>query len=160
MTELTTLHINKERHKFSAAHYTIFSATSRERLHGHNYAVSARFVAPMGPNGFAADYNVYKSRLSQLCEELDEFMLLAGDSPFQRIEEEGDYFRVYFDRVEMLFLKSDTRVLPIRNATVEEFSRYLLARLLDLSAADELVEVELSVSSGPGQRASSIWRQP
>ena len=159
MTELTTLHIDKQRHKFSAAHFTIFSATERERLHGHNYAVSARFVAPMGDNGFAADYNVYKSRLSILCEELDEYMLLAGDSPYQRIEEEGDYYRVYFDRDEMLFLKSDTRVLPIRNATVEEFSRYLLGRLLALSAADDLVEVELSVASGPGQRASSLWRR-
>lgn len=158
MTELATLHIDKERHKFSAAHYTIFSATERERLHGHNYSVSARFLAPMGDNGFAADYNVYKTRLSVLCEELDEYMLLAGNSPFQRIEEDGDYFRVFYDQDEMLFLKSDTRVLPLRNATVEEFSRYLLGRLLELSAGDELVEVELSVTSGPGQRASSLWR--
>ena len=54
MTRITTLHIDKESHKFSAAHYTIFSATERERLHGHNYSVSARIVAPMGDNGFAA----------------------------------------------------------------------------------------------------------
>ena len=48
MERLTTLYIDKESHKFSAAHYTIFSATERERLHGHNYSVSARIVAPMG----------------------------------------------------------------------------------------------------------------
>ena len=41
MTDLCTLYIDKESHKFSAAHYTIFSATERERLHGHNYSVSA-----------------------------------------------------------------------------------------------------------------------
>ncbi len=160
MTDYTCLHIDKESHKFSAAHYTIFSATERERLHGHNYSVAARFVAPMGDNGFAADYNVYKSRIALLCEELDEYMLLAGESPHQRIEEEGDYYRVFHDRDEMLFLRSDTRVLPIRNATVEEFSRYLLARLLELSAGDELKEVEVSVASGPGQRASAQWRSP
>ncbi|MDB3933713.1 6-carboxytetrahydropterin synthase, partial [Luminiphilus sp.] len=50
MTRLTTLHIEKEAHKFSAAHYTIFSATERERLHGHNYFVSVRIVAKMGNN--------------------------------------------------------------------------------------------------------------
>ena len=158
MTEYTCLHIDKESHKFSAAHYTIFSATERERLHGHNYSVSARFVAAMGDNGFAADYNVYKGRIKRLCEELDEYMLLAGESPFQRIEEDGEYYRVFYARDEMLFLRSDTRVLPIRNATVEEFSRYLLARLLELSAGDELKEVEVSVASGPGQRASARWR--
>ena len=58
LARLTTLHIEKEAHKFSAAHYTIFSATERERLHGHNYFVSVRIVATMGDNGFSADYNV------------------------------------------------------------------------------------------------------
>ena len=89
MQRLTTLYIDKESHKFSAAHYTIFSATDRERLHGHNYSVSARIVAPMGDNGFSADYNVYKSRLAALCESLDEYMLVAGESPYQQIEKAG-----------------------------------------------------------------------
>ena len=158
MADYSALHIDKERHKFSAAHYTIFSATERERLHGHNYSVSARFVAPLGDNGFSADYNVYKNRLASLCDQLDEYMLLAGDSPHQTIEEEGDYYRVRFNAEEMLFLRADTQVLPIRNATVEEFSRYLLARLVVLSAGEGLREIELFVASGPGQKAGSLWR--
>jgi len=160
MEELTTLYINKERHKFSAAHYTIFSATERERLHGHNYSVSARFVAPMGNNGFAADYNVYKNRLAGLCEALDEYLLLAGESPYQRIEEEGDCYRVNFAGEQMLFLRSDSLVLPIRNATVEEFSRYLLAQLVALSDGDDLREIELCVASGPGQKGCASWSAP
>jgi 6-pyruvoyltetrahydropterin/6-carboxytetrahydropterin synthase len=157
MEQLTTLYISKERHKFSAAHYTIFSATERERLHGHNYAVSVRIVAPMGDNGFAADYNVYKGRLSTLCATLDEYMLLAGESPYQLIEEEGACYRVRFAGEEMLFLQSDTQVLPIRNATVEEFSRYLLQRLLELSRDEDLREIELCVASGPGQKGCASW---
>ncbi|MEM6581156.1 MAG: 6-carboxytetrahydropterin synthase [Pseudomonadota bacterium] len=157
MDQITTLHIGKERHKFSIAHFTIFSATERERLHGHNYAVSARIVAPMGHNGFAADYNVYKKRLDVLCDGLDEYMILAGDSPYQDIEEVEDYYQVTFDGVQMQFLRSDTLVLPIRNATVEEFSRYLLAELLTLSEGDNLRELELCVASGPGQKACSVW---
>lgn len=158
MEELTTLYIAKESHKFSAAHYTIFSATERERLHGHNYLVSAKIVAPMGGNGFSADYNVYKERLARLCAELDEYMLLAGESPHQRITEEGACFRVTHGGQEMLFLKSDTRVLPIRNATVEEFSRYLLQRLLQDCVRDDLREIELCVASGPGQKGCATWR--
>lgn len=159
MEQLTTLYIDKESHKFSAAHYTIFSATERERLHGHNYSVSAKIVAPMGGNGFSADYNLYKGRLAALCDELDEYMLLAGNSPHQVITEEGAYYRVQFADEEMLFLRSDTLVLPIRNATVEEFSYYLLQRLLQDSAADDLREIELCVASGPGQKGCANWRR-
>ena len=57
----------------------------------------------------------------------------------------------------MLFLRSDTIVLPIRNATVEEFSRYLLQRLLQLSGDDDLREIELCVASGPGQKGCASW---
>jgi len=159
MERLTTLYIDKESHKFSAAHYTIFSATERERLHGHNYSVSARIVAPMGDNGFSADYNVYKGRLAALCEALDEYMLLAGESPYQQVEEAGACFRVSFAGEEMLFLQSDTQVLPIRNATVEEFSHYLLQRLLADSVGDDLREIELCVASGPGQKGCASWRK-
>ncbi len=158
MERLTTLFIDKESHKFSAAHYTIFSSSERERLHGHNYSVSVRIVAPIGPNGFSADYNVYKSRLKALCDDLDEYLLLAGDSPHQSIDEAGAYYRVAFAGEEMMFLRSDTQVLPISNATVEEFSHYLLQRLLQVSEGEDLREIELCVASGPGQRASAIWR--
>jgi len=159
MEQLTTLYIDKESHKFSAAHYTIFSATERERLHGHNYSVSAKIVAPMGSNGFSADYNVYKERLARLCNALDEYMLLAGESPYQQIAEDGACYRVSHAGQEMLFLRSDTLVLPIRNATVEEFSRYLLQRLLDDSVGDDLREIELCVASGPGQKGCATWRR-
>lgn len=159
MEQLTTLYIDKESHKFSAAHYTIFSATERERLHGHNYSVSARIVAPMGDNGFAADYNVYKNRIAVLCEALDEYMVLPAQSPYQTIREEGDSYLVRFADEEMRFLKSDTLVLPLRNATVEEFSRYLLDQLVAASAGDDLREIELCVASGPGQRGCALWRK-
>jgi 6-pyruvoyltetrahydropterin/6-carboxytetrahydropterin synthase len=40
---------------------------------------------------------------------------------------------------------------------VEEFSRYLLSKLLDESAGDDLREVELCVASGPGQKGCTHW---
>ncbi|MEM1190232.1 MAG: 6-carboxytetrahydropterin synthase [Pseudomonadota bacterium] len=157
MERLATLYIDKESHKFSVAHYTIFSATERERLHGHNYSVSAKIAAPMGDNGFAADYNVYKRRLKDLCDALDEYMILPGSSPYQTLRDDGDSYEVNFNGEIMRFLKSDTLVLPIRNATVEEFSYYLLQKLLEASAGDALAEVELCVSSGPGQKGATRW---
>ena len=79
MTQLATLHIDKQAHKFSAAHFTIFSETERERLHGHNYGVSARIVAEMGENGFSADYNVYK-RCLQATDARRDVMRWCSDS--------------------------------------------------------------------------------
>ena len=158
MERLTTLFIDKESHKFSFAHYTIFSATSRERLHGHNYSVSARIVAPVGTNGFSADYNLYKNRLAELCDSLDEYMLLAGNSPYQSVEEQGLCYRVSFDRDEMLFLQSDTQVLPLLNITVEELSHFLLQKLVAECSGEDIREIELGVASGSGQRACSAWK--
>ena len=158
MSRLTTLYINKEAHKFSAAHFTIFSATERERLHGHNYSVSARIVAPMGDNGFSADYNVYKRRIAEICEQLDEYMLVAGRSLFQELREDGDTLRVTFNGKTLIFPLDETRVLPIVNVTVEELAHYFLNRLLIKSSGEALAEVEVSVSSGPGQAGAAVWR--
>ena len=158
MKRLTTLYIDKESHKFSAAHYTIFNANSRERLHGHNYSVSARIVAPMGENGFSADYNVYKTRIAALCDALDEYLILAGDSPFQSVVEEGENYLVTFGEDQMRFLQSDTRLLPIVNATVEEFSFFLLEQLQSASQGEDLREIEVCVASGPGQKGCAVWK--
>ncbi|WP_435214746.1 6-pyruvoyl trahydropterin synthase family protein [Luminiphilus sp. nBUS_16] len=159
MDRLTTLYIDKEAHKFSAAHFTIFTATDRERLHGHNYSVSARIVAPMGSNGFSADYNVYKRRIADLCKPLDEYMLVAGNSPYQTIEEHEDEYWVTFAGRTLKFLQDETQLLPVVNVTVEELAHYLLDKLMMLSEGEGLVEVEVGVSSGPGQTGSALWTE-
>ncbi|MDG1012049.1 MAG: 6-carboxytetrahydropterin synthase [Luminiphilus sp.] len=159
MARLTTLYIDKEAHKFSAAHFTIFTATDRERLHGHNYSVSARIVAPMGDNGFSADYNVYKRRIADLCKPLDEYMLVANNSPYQTIEKRDDEYWVTFAGRTLKFLQDETLLLPVVNVTVEELAHYLLGELMALSEGAGLVEVELGVSSGPGQTGSAVWTE-
>ena len=148
---LTTLYIDKERHKFSAAHYTIFSATERERLHGHNYSVSARIVAPMGDNGFAADYNVYKRRLASLCEALDEYMLLAGESPYQQIRGSGRLLPGDLHRRSRCSSCKATRWC-CRSAMPrwKSFPATCCRAWWQLSAGDDLREIELCVASGPG----------
>lgn len=160
LSATTRIEVHKESMKFSAAHFTIFSATDRERLHGHNFRVLAMIEAPVGENGMCFSYGELKDRLRALCAELDEYMLLPGHSPYLEIAEEPPYYRVRFARDEMLFLIADTKVLPIRNSTVEEFARHLLTRLLDdtgfVHGAD-IAEIEIKVSSGPGQNGSARW---
>lgn len=160
MTRLTTIYIDKESHKFSAAHFTIFSATDRERLHGHNFSVSARIVAPVDDNGLTGDYAVYKREIKKLCDALDEYTLIPSQSPYLEVEEEGDYYKVSHDADALLFLKADTLLIPVRNTTVEDLSHYLLEIVVADKAfleAQQIQEIEVMVSSGPGQTGSSYW---
>lgn len=160
MRRLTTIELFKEYLNFSAAHFTVFSASERERLHGHNFSVYAAITAPVSENGMTADYGIFKSKLKSLCEGLDEYILLAGKSPHLNIAEEGDELCVHFSREVIRLPRRDCLVLPILNTTVEEFSYYLLNKLLDdigLVRDYEICRVQLKVSSGAGQFGSAEW---
>jgi 6-pyruvoyltetrahydropterin/6-carboxytetrahydropterin synthase len=157
---LTTIEISKEDIKFSAAHFTIFSATERERLHGHNYAVHLAVTAPVGDDGICFSYRDIKTRLRQLCETLDEYTLVPQFSPHLRIDDDGEFFNVWFNGEKIPLRKSDTLLLPIRNSTVEEFARYLRDQFIgDGSFLTErgICSAVIKVSSGPGQSGSAKW---
>jgi len=161
MKNMTTIEISKEDIKFSAAHFTIFSATERERLHGHNYAVHLAVTAPVGDEGICFSYKEIKSRLRELCAALDEYTLVPALSPHLRIDDEGEFYVVWFNREKIPLRKSDTLLLPVRNATVEEFARHLRDCFVgdgSFATARGICEVIIRVSSGPGQSGSSSWR--
>jgi len=158
----TTIEITKDYLHFSAAHFTIFSATERENLHGHNFDVSCSLDTSVGPNGLAFDYNVVKDRLMALCDELDERVLLPADSPHLTFDKEAPYLVACFADERIPFLERDALLLPIRNATVEEFARWFACRLgADAELRRQPIEsLNVRVSSGPGQWASCRWSRP
>jgi 6-pyruvoyltetrahydropterin/6-carboxytetrahydropterin synthase len=158
----TTIEITKDYLHFSAAHFTIFSATQRENLHGHNFDVSCSLDTVVGPNGLAFDYNVVKDRLMALCDELDERVLLPAQSPHLTFEKDAGYLVACFADERIPFLERDALLLPIRNATVEEFARWFAIRLgADAELRKQPIEsLNVRVSSGPGQWASSRWSRP
>ncbi len=156
---LTTIEIAKEYLSFSAAHFTIFSATSRERLHGHNFRVACSFTAPVGDDGLCFDYGIAKKRLKLICDELDELVLLPNRSPHLKITATVDTVTARFGEDTMSFPMRDVRVLPIANITVEALAPYLLEQV---RFAPELVDlpiqaIELKVSSGTNQWGSASW---
>lgn len=160
MDVTTTIELRKEDMKFSAAHFTIFSATERERLHGHDYRVGASITALVDDNGLSFPYQIFKQYLRTLCDELDEYTLIAARSPHLKIEDHGAFHDVHFAGQVIPLLKSDTLLLPIRNVTVEELSRYLLGKLVAMNAlatGARIRSLTLSVYSGPGQSGSATW---
>ncbi len=155
----TTIEISKEHLHFSAAHFTLFSRTERENLHGHNFYVTAQIESPVGENGLAFDYNVLKSALKTLCEELDEKVLLPERSPYLDITTEGDYLVAKFADERIPFLPRDVLTLAVRNITVEELAHWFLHRVReqDHIASLNITKLTIGVSSGPGQWARAAW---
>ncbi|MBT5030932.1 MAG: 6-pyruvoyl tetrahydropterin synthase [Proteobacteria bacterium] len=160
MSRLVSIEIEKQFMHFSAAHFTIFSATERERLHGHNYYLAVKITGEVDNNGLCFDYDLPKERLRDMCNRLDEYMLLPEFSPYLEIQDAGEQYRVLYDKVEMFFLKSDTQILPLKNITIEELSGYFCDQLCsDKAWLTELKidSVDMKISSGPGQWAVSAW---
>ena len=93
----TRIEISKEYLNFSVGHFTIFDKSNRENLHGHNYRLAAIIEAPLEETGLTFDYNLIKRTMKQLCETIDEQVLIAERSPFLSIQTDSDYIYVIFD---------------------------------------------------------------
>ncbi len=153
----TTIEISKDYLHFNSAHFTIFSATEREDLHGHTFYVRARVTSPIDENGMAFDYNILKKRLLALCDHLDEKVLLPERSPHLSLEQEGDYVIAVYGAERLPFLPRDVLTLPVRNITVEELAPWFLEELENDAAvaAQNITRLVIEVSSGPGQWAAA-----
>lgn len=161
MTRYSELTIHENELSFSAGHFTIFSATEREQLHGHNYYVRATFAVEIKDNGLSFDYRYYKKLLLGICDQLDRRFLLPAKSPFLTIEEDEHYYYGNYHHQRIPFLKNDVVILPITNTTIEELSAWFLNQLT--TQAKELAShcihhISLSVFNGPGQSAKAEWQ--
>lgn len=161
-SRISTIEISKEHLHFNAAHFTLFSATEREDLHGHTFYVAASIDCPVRDDGLAFDYNLFKSALAALCDELDEKVLLPERSPFLTLDREAEYLIARFADERIPFLPRDVRTLPVRNITVEELAPWFLERLRGNAAiaALPITRLVVRVSSGPGQWAGATWPEP
>ncbi len=161
-TQLTTIELAEKQFCFAIAHFTIFSATARERLHGHNYRVKALITSQVTELGISFDYDIFVDKLRGLCQQLDRYLLLPEHSPVLKITSEDAYYQVEFNHEKMSFLKSDTLLLPLRNITIEELSKWFLSQLLNDpsgSIPPHIQEFTIKVSNGDGRWGASRWYQ-
>lgn len=149
--------VAKEYLKFAAAHFIAYPGF-RETLHGHNYQMSVRVEADLGPDGYVLDFGVVKRAAKALCDELDERVILpaqsdcltvtSADGSVDAVTAEGDRFR---------FPASDVRLLPIVHSSAEEIAAYLVERLRAALAAEvsgrDVHAIAVGVAEAPGQTA-------
>jgi len=149
--------VSKDYLKFAAAHFIAYPGF-REPLHGHNYQVSVRVEADLGPDGYVLDFGLVKRVAKALCDDLDERVIVPEASDclvvtrlvdaVEVTTEPGDRFR---------FPASDVRLLPIGHSSAEGLAAYLLGRLRDALRAETggrgLAALEVGVAEAPGQVA-------
>jgi len=158
---MTIIEIQKEAMKFSSAHFTIFSPTVREPLHGHNYYVYMGLHTEVLDNGLSYDYRTYKKTAYELCRELNQRVLVPLHSKYLEIREDDTHVHLRFNEDTMSLMKKDVKFLPICNITVEELSTWFLQKLTADPAAlkrDHIKAIDVKVFTGPGQSGSSHWQ--
>jgi 6-pyruvoyltetrahydropterin/6-carboxytetrahydropterin synthase len=151
--------VAREQYKFSCAHMTVFPDGTKERLHGHNYQVSA--ALELTDVGFAAmiPFAPIKDALAAICLGFRERVLLAERNPyFEKIRDDGDELELRLCGKRYVLPREDALLLPIDNVAVEPLAAHiadlLLARLDGALPAGVVTGLEVSVHESPGQGAS------
>lgn len=158
----STIELFKEQMKFSAGHFTIFSATEREALHGHNYTVYLALETLIDDKGLSFDYRYYKQKAYDLCKQLSHTFLIPQQSEFLRIEDADQYYHIHFNNELIPFLKKDVTLMPLNNITIEELSQWFVKQFsadLNILKKHHIQQITVKVFSGPGQCSSATWKE-
>ena len=137
---------------FAAAHFSVIGGRA-ERLHGHNYRVAVRAWGTVGEDGTLVDFSALKDALRVECSELDEHVLLPGESDAIAVRIEGDAVEARVGDRHYVFPRDDARILPVANTTCECLAAHLLTRTR-ARLADLPVRLEVTVEELPGQGAT------
>lgn len=150
-----TIHLAKENFKFSGTHFTIFGPKQAERMHGHNYqvALNIRLGNKLDKNlGFAFDFNQVKPLIKKICDQLDEYILVPEHSPYLEISNHKSTIQIQFSNKVYTLPKSDVRLLPLVNITVEELARYFCQQLNQLwKKRPQNIQLSVTIEETRGQ---------
>lgn len=142
--------------KFCASHF-IPKHNKCNRLHGHQYTISARIHGGQGRDGMVYDFVALKKVLRKIASELDHRVLLPGHSEQVKIESGEVVVKVSFDNKRYSFPREDVILLDIGVACAEELAKYVLLRLLkEKSFPKNIEKIEIGIEEEKGQRA---WAQ-
>ena len=131
MQETYRVRLDKEYHVFSAAHFITYAGNVCERLHGHNYRVTAEIEGPLDENQYVVDFIALRDALKSVTGQLDHFMLLPTEHPTMRVQADEREVLVTFDERRWIFPRCDCVLLPIANTTAELLARWIGLRLLE-----------------------------
>lgn len=148
------LAVEKQYHKFSAAHFLIFDDGTAERLHGHNYRVAAELETDAG-KGLVLDFKTFKALIDVAIADLDERLLLPALNQELRLTRQGESLEVRYRERRYVVPADEVLVLPIGNTSVEELAAWIGERVangLVHAGTPRCGRLTLSVEETDGQR--------
>lgn len=131
MPENYHVRLDKECHVFSAAHFITFDGDICERLHGHNYRVTAEVSGPLDENQYVVDFIALRDALQAITSELDHYVMLPTEHPLIKVRADEKEVEAVFEDRRWVFPRCDVVLLPVSNTTAELVARYIGRRLLD-----------------------------
>lgn len=157
------IHLYKEYFKFSCAHFLIFADGSKERLHGHNYQVTAEIEGDLTEHGLVIDFLDAKPVVRELCDSLDEHWLVPSEHPELTIEELDDgHTCVRYRDARYVVPSDEIKLLPINNSSVENlatwFGNTLRERLEKEFGATQVRRLRVAISETSGQSGVFEYR--
>ena len=129
--ESWSISVEKDYLKFSAAHFLIFPDGSAERLHGHNYKVYVDLHTDLDEHGLVVNFKEIKPLIRQLCDELDEHLLIPGEHPTLTAEVVGPHYEIRYRERHYLIPREEVIVLPIGNSSAENLAAWFGRTLRD-----------------------------
>ena len=162
MPERYTVRVTKDYLVFCSGHFITYHGNECERLHGHNYRVTAEVDADLDSNHYVFDFIALKNIMRELTDELDHYMLVPTRSKLIAVEERSGSIRVRFRDKEWVFPREDCVLLPIENTTAELLATYLAGRLREELGTRHRFEpdtVRIEVEESFGQVARYEWRR-
>jgi 6-pyruvoyltetrahydropterin/6-carboxytetrahydropterin synthase len=131
MSESYHVRVSKDYLVFSAAHFITFNGDVCERLHGHNYRVTAEVFGPLDENHYVVDFIALRDAMQDIVAELDHHMLLPTSHPMIKVTADEKSVEAVFEDRRWVFPRCDCILLPVPNTTTELLARYIGRRLLD-----------------------------
>jgi 6-pyruvoyltetrahydropterin/6-carboxytetrahydropterin synthase len=158
MSENFHVRIAKAEHVFSAGHFITFGGVC-ERLHGHNYHVSAEVRGPLDDNHLVIDFLLVRDKLREIVLYLDHYMLLPTGHPTIGVTDDGREVTATFEERRWVFPSGDCRLLPVPNTTSEMLARYIGGQLQQAlgDAGYRLDSIQVAVDECDGQ--VGVWSQ-
>jgi 6-pyruvoyltetrahydropterin/6-carboxytetrahydropterin synthase len=150
--------IAREQYKFSCAHMTVFPDGTKERLHGHNYAVSVDIEVHRIDLDAMVPFAPIKSALAHLCDEWKDHVLLASRNPHFEVVRDADELEFKLCGERYVMPRGDALLLPVDNISVEALSAHLAtllrARIRRAPGAQQVTSLIVTVAESPGQSAT------
>ena len=139
--------------RFSAAHI-IPEYEKCGRLHGHSYAIHARFYGKKDEKGIIVDFSIVKNILKEIADCLDHFILIPGKNSSIDLKQDEDRISITFHQKTYVLPNQDCIILPIQSTSAENLAEFVLESLLEqLENIDQLVRIEIGIDEGYGQGA-------